>query len=342
MENCHKDFKAYYRDEVALSEPQKSEMRQRRNSNRKSLKQGLARDDEPKSLGSQSQGSYAMHTMVQHTDNDYDIDDGVYFTKASLVGPNGGDKTPAAAKEMVRKALHSAVFTTPVACLKNCVRVQYNAGYHVDVPVYRKVEKDDSGNAITPYYELASSSWKKSDPLAVTQWFQSACSDKSEDTSDGTQVRRLVRYLKKFARSRESWSSSIASGFIISKLTVDNYRGSATRDDKALRNTMRAIHDALDFNATVYHPIYSSEPITASDASAKFLKDKLSWALDQLEGLDGPDCDRNDALKIWDKVFKTTFFSDRADKSVSAASILRSADEHPDRAVGLGGTRRFG
>ena len=58
----------------------------------------------------QSQGSYAHHTMVQHPEKDYDIDDGVYFWKDDLKGPRGGDKSASDAKEMVRKAVHDERF----------------------------------------------------------------------------------------------------------------------------------------------------------------------------------------------------------------------------------------
>ena len=351
MENCNKDFSAFYRDKVALAEVQRTEMRTRRDANRKNLKSGLKRDEEPTPVGSESQGSYAMRTMIQHPDNDYDIDDGVYFMKAALVGPNGGDKTPAAAKEMVRKALHSDAFNTPVSVLKNCVRILYNAGYHVDVPVYRKVEEDADGNAIDPYFELASSDWKWSDPLKVTKWFNDANFDQSCHKENGRQIRRLVRFLKNFSQSRGSWKGSIAPGFMITKILIDNYQGDSERDDLALRNSMRAMNKALNISLIVNHPVLVGETITNgdSDARAKFLQEKLEWALEKLEVLDKYDCSREDALKAWDKVFNTDFFSNSLEKSVPeqksvSAAILRgeSEDAEPTRAVSKGGKRRYG
>jgi hypothetical protein len=351
MKNCNKDFSAFYRDEVALAEAQRTEMRTRRDANRKSLKSGLKRDEEPTPVGSESQGSYAMRTMIQHPENDYDIDDGVYFKKAALVGPNGGDKTSAAAKEMVRKALHSDAFNTPVSILKNCVRILYNAGYHVDVPVYRKVEEDADGNAIDPYFELASSDWKWSDPLQVTKWFNHANSTYSTDKENGGQIRRLVRFLKKFSQSRASWKGSIAPGFMITKILIDNYQGDSERDDLALRKSMRAMKNALNASLVVDHPVLNGETITNgdSDARAKFFREKLEWALGKLEILDKHDCSREDALKAWDSVFNTNFFSNRLGKTASeqksiSAAILRGEKENsePTRAVSKGGKRRYG
>src|SRR3546814_15006164 len=89
------------------------------------------------------QGSYAMKTMIVHPDNDYDIDDGVYFDKADLVGERGAEMTSLQTREMVRNAVDDGKFKKAPVARKNCVRVYYEAGYHVDLPVYRRITKDD-------------------------------------------------------------------------------------------------------------------------------------------------------------------------------------------------------
>ena len=68
MKNCHDDIVAYHNNEVTLRDKDRTDMRDRREANRKSLKSGLERDDEPKSNDNHSQGSYAMRTMVQQPD----------------------------------------------------------------------------------------------------------------------------------------------------------------------------------------------------------------------------------------------------------------------------------
>ena len=171
MFNCHDDMIAFHNDDVTLPEKERIEMRERRNANRRRLKDGLNRDESPTSIACHSQGSYAMRTMVQQKDKDYVLDDGVYFTKASLQGPRGGDKSASDAKEMVRKALHTESFKKPPEVLKNCVRVFYNAGYHVDVQVYREIVRTNAQDEDEIVYELASSDWKRSDPRAVTRGF---------------------------------------------------------------------------------------------------------------------------------------------------------------------------
>lgn len=328
MFNSHNDITAYHNEKVRLPVTEQNTMRDRRNTNRTRLKDGLKRDGEPKPIGCHTQGSYAMRTMIQHAAKDYDIDDGVYFNKSDLVGSLGADKSAAAAKEMVRKAVHDDKFKQAPECLKNCVRVYYDAGFHVDIPVYRTFEKD--GKEV---YELASSEWKASDARAVTNWFKDANTKKSPNTDNYGQMNRVVKLMKAFARSRESWRSRIATGFMITKLVDEKYLALDKRDDQVLRDTMRAIHTRLEGSLVINHPVLD-ETITKGDddARAKFLRDKLEWALGELEVLDKWDCTEEQARKAWDTVFNTDFFtgrgsSKRAEASVTSASVLLAATE---------------
>ncbi len=338
MKNCHDDITAFHDEEVTLPQKERSEMRDRRDANRRRLKNGLKRDGEPAPLGSRSQGSYSMRTMVQQPDRDYDIDDGVYFDREKLKGPQGGDKSAADAKEMVRKALHDDSFKRPPETLKNCVRVYYNTGYHVDVPVYRQVtEKNVLGQEET-WYELASTDWKRSNPLAVTDWFLDANQKQSPDNNNGGQLRRIVRHLKFFSRSRPSWQERIATGFMITKLVVEKYAPNADREDRALYDTMVAIRDRLNWSLEISHPVIDGETITngPDDGRTKLLREKLDWAIDELAVLFNTDCTREQALNAWDKVFKTTFFIERAEGAESTEKSESAGTAAAAIAVGAG------
>ena len=139
MMDCAKEMLGFHDDEVTLPEPERRDMRERRNANRNRLKNGLKKDGKPGPQEFVTQGSYAMRTMVQRTAKDYDIDDGVYFAQEVLTGPNGGEMSALAARQMVCNALNDGSFKTPPEVRLNCVRVYYDAGYHVDIPVYRCV-----------------------------------------------------------------------------------------------------------------------------------------------------------------------------------------------------------
>jgi hypothetical protein len=80
----------------------------------------------------------------------------------------------------------------------NCVRVSYETGFHVDVPVYRRVTTRDVLGKETYHHELASSEWERSDARDVTAWFETEDDNKSPDTDNGRQLRRIDRQIKKY------------------------------------------------------------------------------------------------------------------------------------------------
>ena len=306
MIDCSKEIHNYHGEKVRLGEKQRGEMRQRRSANQNRVKTDLKNKGQPTPKRFVKQGSYAMHTMVQHPENDYDIDDGAIFDRDDLTGPQGGDISPRKARDIVRDAVNDGSFTTPPETLKNCVRVYYSGNYHVDIPVYREYE-DDNGDTIL---ELASSEWRNSDPTKLTEWFNNAVIDRSPDENNGRQMRRIVCLLKKFARSRSSWK--LPSGLILSVLTDENYCPNDGRDDQALFDTMQAIYSRLVMSGhQVFNPVDGSEELTQGpdDSKMQELEDRLKWALDKLRPAKNETCTKNEALKLWKEVFgKDDFF----------------------------------
>lgn len=311
MTNCHSDLLAFHDEEITLPKKERDEMRGRRDANRERLKRGLRRDAHAQPFQIRSQGSYAMWTMVQQPDKDYDIDDGVYFRIDDL--PDGEETLPREAKDMVCRAVKDGSFKRQPEVRENCVRVYYDAGYHIDLPVYRRPDGGaDSGHSDNSD-ELASTDWKASDPAAVTQWFLTENQQQSPDPDDnGGQLRRVVRLLKGFARSRKTWRKQIANGFTITKLVTEHYQPDADREDVCLYDTMRAVRNRLFANLEVEHPVLP-ENLTdgPNDPKTRFLLEKLNWAVSELEPLFNSQCTRPDALAAWGRVFATDFFDDR-------------------------------
>ena len=332
MHNCSDDVLAHHDEEVTLPQAKRTNMRDRRDANRNRLKTGLKKNEKPAPCEFVKQGSYAMKTMVQHPNNDYDIDDGVYFNKEELVGDRGAEMSGLQVRQMVRDALDDGSFKKAPEVRSNCVRAYYAAGYHVDLPAYRRVTVTDFRGNETYHHELASSEWKRSDARDVTDWFDRENTGQSPDTTNGRQLRRLVRQIKKYARSRPSWSGQILGGFGITALVVECYRANLSREDTALYDTMSAIRNRLKWNLTVKHPVTPNEIITKSDADAraKFLRDRLTEAIKALDPLSDPNCSHKKALKCWDKVFSATFFSDRDVPEKDAnAGLLKTATVAP-------------
>lgn len=326
MYDCAKDVRAYHDQEVTLPKTEQDAMRDRRDANRTRLRNGLANASKPAPLEFVKQGSYAMKTMVRDPDNDYDIDDGVYFRKKDLVGERGAEMTSLQARQMVRNAVDDGKFKRAPEVRPNCVRVFYEKGYHVDLPVYRRVVTSTAfGDEV--HYELAASSgWKRSDARDVSDWYE----DERAKSADGGQLRRVNRDLKRYARSRYSWRGGILSGFGITVLTTERYRVN-DREDRALYDTMVAIRDRLSWDLQVAHPVTPGDYITSGsdDARARCFRGKLTEAIDTLQPLFETDCTRERALKCWDKVFATTFFSERLEEekraAVAAPAIISSA-----------------
>lgn len=343
MYDTTENIKGFHNSKVSLATAQQEAMKKRRNTNRTRLKDGLKANNKPKPIGSNSQGSYTMKTMVQDSSNDYDIDDGVYFDKAVLVGSLGGELTSLQVRQMVCEALGMTnSFKKAPEVLKNCVRVYYTEGYHVDVPAYRVIsEKDTWTGNVNSYYELASSVWKRSDPLEVTNWFKAINKDLSPDSpsANGGQFRRIVRLLKYFSRSRPSWKDRITTGFMISKLAEECYQASTGRDDIALRETMKTIKNRLVMNSNIDHPVLQGERITNdNDSRPVFLKEKLLENLKHLEVLDNIDCSHEDAMKAWDKVLNCSWFSDQPGGNGNKSN---KANKTPNAAVRKEGGNRY-
>lgn len=338
MRDCAKDVLAYHNNKVTLPQAERTAMRDHRNANRDRLENRLQDDDKPMPYQFIKQGSYAMLTMVQDQDNDYDIDDGAYFTQESLKDDAGYDMSPAATREMVCYALQDDRFNKKPQVRDCCVRVHYNGGYHVDIPVYRIRDADGE-------YELASGdNWVVSRAADVQEWFGNVNQRLSPDEDNGRQFRRVVRVLKKFARSRKYWKDVIASGFIITRLAAECYVKNKDREDTALRDSMNRIYNRLCLSLEVLHPITSSTKLTKgpNDERTAYLRDRLKEALDDLSILETTDCTRKKALAAWDKVFNTSFFSERLEtettKATAAPSLLKPAAAalgltFPDRAV---------
>lgn len=334
--DCHADMLVYHNEEVTLPKADQDEMRKRRDAGRVRIKTGLDKDKRPQPSEIASQGSYAMRTMVQDPESDYDIDDGVYFKRIDIEA-----LSPLQAREMVWKALqHDERLKQSAEIRDNCVRQTYPEGYHIDMPVYRDGAHGQSA------YELASKdTWKSADGRAVTAWFNAIVGQLNTGEPDGNQLRRIVRLTKKYARSRMAWKKSITSGLCMTKLAVDHFSAREDRDDESLVAVWRAIHAKLKTTLRVDHPVIVGATASKgdNDPAVAYFRDKLGEALSILGALEQPGCIRDTALATWDTVFNTSFFSRRGPKGGTGGKggppFVKTSGNVPSR---NDGDRRFG
>jgi len=309
--DCSTEITGYHDNRVRLGQKERDILAGNRDANRDRVKRGQKRNGKPAPKDFVTQGSYAMFTINKHPDNLYDIDDGVIFDREELKGKQGADMTALEARDMVREAVDDGSFKKAPERRKRCVRVYYDAGHTVDIPVYRRHEVDGKVRL-----DHAASDWRERDPEGVTRWFQNNVTSKSPDSTNGQQMRRVVRLFKNWANSRPSWVD-MPSGLILSVLVNERYVSFDKRDDQSLYNTLNSVKARLEIHLEVDHPVIAGEKLTNApdDARMKRLRDRLTDALADLAVVDQPSCKWSEALKAWKKFFKTDYFDDAIDKA---------------------------
>lgn len=332
--DCHRVMKGFHSDQVTLPNSEQQKMRNRRDSGRTRMENGLKKHGHSFPNKHISQGSYAMRTMVQDGESDYDIDDGVYFDIDKLKDSNDKELTPYQARSRIKKALKDERLQYDAQIKTNCVRQNYPEGYHIDIPVYRIVKRKQLFGDDEIIYEHASGDeWLESDAQSVTRWFNDKVGELKSGEKDSSQLRRVTKLTKKFARSRRAWKKQTTSGICITKLVVDHFIPNQNRDDDALRYTWKAILSALNISLRVEHPVQRHKNLAESDDECmEFFRNCLSEALDELETIDDEDADYEKACKSWDKVFNTNYFSESTSKQKTDSTSLLS----PTTAVSAG------
>jgi hypothetical protein len=309
MKDCSQDVQNFHNDKVTLTATQRREMRERRNANRDRLQRGLDKNGKPQPDEHIIQGSYAMKTMTQHPDRDYDIDDGAAFAHHKLNSVAQVAMTPHEAKQMVADALRAGGgLQTDPEIKNNCVRVPYAAGYHVDIPVYR-IRRLNSREV----RELAGDEWRESNPTEINDWFADE-ERKATNEGDEPQLRRLVRLAKVYTRAQTG--DQALSGLIITVLAAECHRYTE-REDEAFRTLLRNLLQRLRRSGEVRNPANQSEVLTKSPDTAKVnaLIRALENSVDAMKTLDRTNCRRSEALRVWKDVFKTDYFDTEIEKS---------------------------
>jgi hypothetical protein len=151
---------------------------------------------------------------------------------------------------------------TPPKDKEPCVRAIFKAGYHVDLPAY-KIEGNGSGSE-TYYLAKKTSGWVKSDPRAMTRWFQDQIMQKSE------QVRRLVKYFKGWRDYRSTRTATkLPSGITFTMLACEQYQ-SDPRDDISFTETAKSILSRLRTSDAIWKPYQPTENMRDYLSDAQF------------------------------------------------------------------------
>ena len=184
------------------------------------------------------QGSYALKTMVQPLGKeDYDLDDGVYLQHTD---DDKSRPSPVEASNLILEAVKG--HATKTENKKNCVRVVYAEGYHIDLPIYRMI-----GGKIY-LGTLDGNEWIPSDAKAFNDWFYSRL-EKTE------QMRSCIKYLK---AGKDIWRCDL-KGIHITVLVALNHVPVKSRDDESLVETLAGMFNYLNKNRRIDNPIDPNE-----------------------------------------------------------------------------------
>ena len=187
--------------------------------------------DEAKPYTTFLHGSYSMGTGIKPVDGDYDIDVGIRFSI------NKDDyEDPTVPKKWVYDAVDG--HTKSVEFKNSCIKVQYQKNgeplYHVDLSVY--ANENDDGEMYLAKGKLNSNSenkfWEISNPPELKETIH----EKFSDTDDRKQLKRCIRYLKRWKDLKFSSDGNVApTGIALTVAAYDYLTASYTYD--AFTNT---------------------------------------------------------------------------------------------------------
>ena len=131
MADMQSEFKTFH-DLIALTSGKKVLLRTARNALRDKIRKhfrDVLKLNVPKFHG---QGSYAMGTMVNPLNGEFDIDDGVYLQHLDPSDKSDWP-TPETVHSWLVQATQGHTSQKPID-KSTCVRVRYAGQYHVDLP----------------------------------------------------------------------------------------------------------------------------------------------------------------------------------------------------------------
>jgi hypothetical protein len=333
MYNYHDPLAAYEAAKVNLPDSVRDDLYIKRKANRERLKKNRPEHIRVNDSHFIPQGSMAIRTTVQEDGCNYDIDDGVWFYKEDLVRKVGSawvEMTALEVQEMVRDALKDPWFKKQPEVHNNCVRVFYNEGYHVDIPCYRLM--DEGKDTERTELAAAGNKWVVSYPTEINVWIEDRIQAlNSAEAEAGSQLRRQIRFLKRFARSRgDKWD--LPNGLKLTMLAEECFKASSGRDDTAFYNLLKKLNTRLAGSLVVLNRAQKKSPqdkLTKSDRDANMLElqTRVTEALQQLTVLESDKCTKKAARAAWDWVFQTGGFLKEYDEEheTSVASVAPTA-----------------
>lgn len=292
MANCNKLFEDFL-IEIKISKDKTEYLKNSRKAVRDKIRKYFEEELKKKAPKFAQQGSYALKTMVNPIDGEYDIDDGVYLEHLDA------DMTDWPKTETVHNYIVQAIdghTSSPPIDKAKCVRLVYQNDYHIDFPIYAYSEENDK-------YFLAikgDDQWSHSDQQDFKDWFIEKLNH------NGEQLRRLIMYLKAWKDYKAIKFPGVAITIIVGNLFVK----SENRDDIALKNVVQSILSHLQIYRKIEKPVepYDNVLEGLTENQLDSLIEGLSKLLDIAnEAIYLSENEKEKASKLWIKQFGDRF-----------------------------------
>lgn len=255
MANLHVYFKMFY-DNLQIVKSKKDAITTSHNHLREVIQSNFAESHPGYNIDFWIQGSWKMKTTIRTKDDECDLDDGVYISPI----PNVAGTT---VQNWVFDAITGVTDSAP-SHKNKCVRVQYKAGYHIDLPVYVMTDYKDKTEC--PQLAVRDSGYQNSNPKQLVEWFEA-------NARNNEQLIRIISYLK-------AWCDDVPRvmppGLALTILATNN-QVKHDRDDVALLETVKAIRSSLQKSFTCKVP---AEPY---DNIFENMQDKKQRVLEELD-----------------------------------------------------------
>ena len=307
MPNLQEYFLKFH-DKIKLGNFDEAQtLRDKRDILLKNLKENI--DENAPAFEKFDQGSYAMHTGTYPKDGNYDIDVGIVFDCTCDDYDN-----PVELKKIVKNALTHG--NRSIRIRRSCVTVEYikneEVDYHVDLAIYAK----RSGEEILDlakgkeFSDSENSYYEKSDPKGLIDKIK----NHFNDDNDRAQMRRCIRYLKRWRDKKLIFGKPFSIG-----LTCSAYywfrpeRDAFTGEDKDL-SALFSLAEAMLNNFDVYGWLTIDLPVEPytdlnnkmTETHMQTFKEKLEQLRDALRNADNEDLE-DEACKLLQKQFGDEF-----------------------------------
>lgn len=247
------------------------------------------------------QGSYKLKTLIRTKYDTCDLDDGVYFKK------NPDNVTSSTLQRWVKEAVDGTTEATPEH-KKKCIRVDFKAGYNVDLPVFVFDEETDDH----PLLAVKNVGFQIDDPREFVLEFRRVKTD---------QMVRMVRYLKSWCDHK--WQE-MPSGLSMTVLAMNHFQ-SNSRDDVALRFLLIEIEKDLKKAFRCVMPTTPKDDLYSGYTDTKksnFLNNLSTFIEDATKAI--AEKNKLKASNLWKKHLGDRFpdGEDEEEESSSSAKLL--------------------